>query len=300
MDPTPAYEIAPMLLEAGEPSLPPRSRFAVPFGVFALVGIGAVFAYVVGSPVQVHRAGFEDVVEFAAQINVNVKTLDGDDFTIVAEGVDTIDNLKSKLSDKTGVPPEGFSLHLNSQDEELQGDSSLDDAGIDSSSRVFMIMRMDCPRPSAGGGSHAMALRRVRKEAERVSKECGDVVSFAEDSSDPMTWHLSLKGPAGSPYDGGNFPLTVSFPTKYPFQPPSLAFDTPIYHLNVESDGFVCFPPVSKEQYRPRANVCSILHGLSGVLESPGPDSAARPELAILFKENKAKYLEQAKASVGS
>ena len=37
MDPTPAYEIAPMLLEAGEPSLPPRSRFAVPFGVFALV-----------------------------------------------------------------------------------------------------------------------------------------------------------------------------------------------------------------------------------------------------------------------
>lgn len=303
MNPTPASEIAPMLLEAGEPSLPRRSRLAMPFGVFALVGIGAVFAYVVGSPIRVHRAGFEGVVEFAAQIDLNVMTLDGDDIAIVAEGVDTIDNLMLKLSDKTGVRPEGLRLQCwgcKEEGKELQGDSSLDDAGIDSSSRVFMAKRMDCPRPGAGGGSYAMASRRVSAERNQVSKDCRDVASFSEDSSDPMTWHLNLKGPAGSPYDGGNFPLTVSFPTKYPFKPPSLTFDTPVYHLNVESDGHVCFPYVSREGYKPQRNVCSLLHAVSAVLESPDLENAARPELALLFKENKAEYLEKAKASVES
>lgn len=262
--------------------------------------MGAVFAYVVGSPTQVHSAGFEGVVEFA-EIKVNVKTLDGTGYTIVAENVDTVDNLKSKMSDKTGVAQEAFALYMNGQQEELQGDTSLDDAGIDSSSRVFMAKRMDCPRgPGAGGGSRAVASRRVSKERNQVSKDCRDVASFSRHSSDPMTWHLNLKGPAGSPYDGGNFPVTVSFPSSYPLKPPSLTFDTPVYHLNVESDGHVCFPYVSREGYRPRASVCSILQAVSAVLESPDLENAARPDLAVLFKENKAEYLENAKASVES
>lgn len=301
MDPTPADEVAPMLLEAGEPSLPRRSRFAVPFGVFVLVGIGAVFAYVVGSPIQVHRVGFEGVVEF---FRINVKTVKGDEYTIEVEGMDTIDNLKSKLSDKTGVGREGLSLYLGGKDDELQGDSTLNDAGIDSSSNIHMGIRVDCPRPRPAENLKRLALGRLRKERGLVHQQCGDFVSESEERGDnPWTaWHLNLKGPAGSPYEGGIFPFTMSFPEGYPFKPPSLRFDTPIYNMNVASDGFVCVPVLDRERYRPSMNLCQILRSLHAILEDPirDPDNTLRPELARLFNENKAEYLEKAKASVGS
>ena len=50
-------------------------------------------------------------------------------------------------------------------------------------------------------------------------------------------WRLLLKGPAGTPYEGGIFCLWLLFPAEYPIEAPECRFQTSIYHCNINSSG---------------------------------------------------------------
>merc|ERR1712216_346000 len=51
-----------------------------------------------------------------------------------------------------------------------------------------------------------------------------------------------MTGPAGTPYEGGQFTMMVQFPADYPFKPPSVTFTNPkaVYHPNVNEEGLIC------------------------------------------------------------
>jgi ubiquitin-conjugating enzyme (huntingtin interacting protein 2) len=51
----------------------------------------------------------------------------------------------------------------------------------------------------------------------------------------------TIKGPEGTPYEGGVFAVNIEIPKQYPFEPLKMKFDTKIWHPNVSSQtGAIC------------------------------------------------------------
>lgn len=51
----------------------------------------------------------------------------------------------------------------------------------------------------------------------------------------------TIKGPEGTPYEGGIFQIDIDIPKQYPFEPPKMKFHTKIWHPNISSQtGAIC------------------------------------------------------------
>ena len=100
-------------------------------------------------------------------------------------------------------------------------------------------------------------------------------------------------GPTDSVYQGGIFYLTVRFPTDYPFKPPKVAFTTKIYHPNINSNGSICLDLLGSN-WSPALTVSKLLLSICALLTSPNPDDPLVPDIARLYKTDRAKYNSKA------
>jgi len=57
-----------------------------------------------------------------------------------------------------------------------------------------------------------------------------------------------------SPYSGGVFFLSITFPTDYPFKPPKVSFSTKIYHPNINANGSICLD-ILRDQWSPALTI---------------------------------------------
>ena len=68
---------------------------------------------------------------------------------------------------------------------------------------------------------------RLRKEYKELQKKPLENIRAAPKESNIFEWHYVIEGQKGSHYEGGFYHGTVSFPTDYPFKPPSIKMVTP-------------------------------------------------------------------------
>lgn len=139
-----------------------------------------------------------------------------------------------------------------------------------------------------------MALKRIKKELEEFGRDPPANCSAGPLGDDYFHWEAMLMGPGNSPYQGGLFKLNIVFPLDYPFKPPKITFITKIYHPNVNANGIICLD-ILKNQWSPALTISKVLLSISSLLDDPNPDDPLVPEIANLFKTNKAKYNENAK-----
>ena len=104
-----------------------------------------------------------------------------------------------------------------------------------------------------------------------------------------FSWVATIIGPDSTPFQGGIFNLVIDFPADYPFKPPKVQFKNRIYHPNINSNGSICLD-ILKEQWSPALTVSKVLLSISSMLTDPNPDDPLVPEIAQMFKSNKAQY----------
>jgi len=134
-----------------------------------------------------------------------------------------------------------------------------------------------------------MALKRIQKELKDLQTDPPSSCSAGPVGNDLYHWQATIIGPEGSPYQGGVFFLDIHFPTDYPFKPPKVKFFTKVYHPNINSDGNICLD-ILKDSWSPALTISRVLLSISSLLTDPNPDDPLVPEIAHLYKTNKAQY----------
>ncbi|XP_027369012.1 ubiquitin-conjugating enzyme E2 30-like isoform X1 [Abrus precatorius] len=147
-----------------------------------------------------------------------------------------------------------------------------------------------------------MALKRINKELKDVltdppsSCNAGNFYTlYCPTSDDMFRWQASIVGPADSPYAGGVFLVSIHFPQDYPFKPPKVSFRTKVYHPNINSSGSICLD-ILKDQWSPALTISKVLLSICSLLTDPNPDDPLVPEIARMYKTDKAKYEATARA----
>ncbi|XP_020536434.1 uncharacterized protein LOC105637708 isoform X2 [Jatropha curcas] len=108
-----------------------------------------------------------------------------------------------------------------------------------------------------------------------------------------------IKGPEGTVYAKGIFNVKIQIPERYPFQPPSVTFATPIYHPNIDNGGRICLdilnlPP--KGAWQPSLNISTVLTSIGLLLSEPNPDDGLMCEASKEYKYNRQAFDQKARA----
>ena len=135
-----------------------------------------------------------------------------------------------------------------------------------------------------------MALKRIQKELIDLGRDPPVNCSAGPtNEQDQFHWQATIMGPDDSPYTGGVFFLNIHFPPDYPFKPPKVTFTTKIYHANINSNGSICLD-ILKDQWSPALTISKVLLSISSLLTDPNPDDPLVPEIANLYKTNRAQH----------
>ena len=139
-----------------------------------------------------------------------------------------------------------------------------------------------------------MSLRRIQKELNDLRLDPPANCSAGPIGDDLFRWEGVIMGPSDSPYTGGVFKLTIQFPVDYPFKPPHMQFNTKIYHPNINAAGLICLD-ILKGQWSPALTISKVLLSITSLLTDPNPDDPFVPDIANLYKRDRAAYEAEAR-----
>ncbi|EEA27434.1 hypothetical protein TMatcc_004275 [Talaromyces marneffei ATCC 18224] len=142
------------------------------------------------------------------------------------------------------------------------------------------------------------SMKRISKElAELMETPPTGISVQLADESDVYKWKVSMKGPEGTPYQGGTFLVNLILPNEYPFKPPTVSFATKIYHPNVSNDdkGSMCLGMLKSDEWKPSSRIAAVLEFARQLLVEPMPDDAVEGRIAEQYLHDRKRFEEVAR-----
>ncbi|KAJ3026732.1 UNVERIFIED_CONTAM: Ubiquitin-conjugating enzyme E2 11 [Siphonaria sp. JEL0065] len=109
-------------------------------------------------------------------------------------------------------------------------------------------------------------------------------VSAFPEADNLLSWAATIQGPSGTVYEGLNYKLAMKFPLNYPYSPPTITFQTPMYHPNVDTAGNICLD-ILKDKWSAIYNVQTVLLSLQSLLGEPNNDSPLNGQAADMWSK---------------
>ncbi|OBZ88683.1 Ubiquitin-conjugating enzyme E2 [Choanephora cucurbitarum] len=149
------------------------------------------------------------------------------------------------------------------------------------------------------------ALKRLMTEYRELTLNAPEGITAGPiDENNFFEWEALIAGPEGTPFEGGLFPATLTFPKDYPLSPPTMRFTCDFFHPNVYQNGTVCIsilhPPgddpnmyeSSSERWSPVQSVEKILLSVVSMLAEPNDESGANIDACKIWRTDRERYDE--------
>ncbi|KAI9659773.1 MAG: Ubiquitin-conjugating enzyme E2 7 [Trizodia sp. TS-e1964] len=159
--------------------------------------------------------------------------------------------------------------------------------------------------------AYQLATRRLTREYKALTTDSPDGITAGPvDESDYFVWEALIQGPDGTPFEGGVFPATLTFPKDYPINPPTMKFNPPLFHPNVYASGLVCISILhapgpdpnhyekAEERWSPIQSVEKVLLSVMSMLAEPNDESPANVEAAKMWRDHRPLYEERVREEV--
>ena len=150
-------------------------------------------------------------------------------------------------------------------------------------------------------------LNRLMREYQLCSQD-NDVIqigcNFGLENENFYKWRVTMVGPKNTPYEGGLFTISITFPEDYPNHGPEFKFLNKIYHLNVDFDkniGHICINSINewrvtgKVSGKPIYTVKQALFDIFCLFFRQGIESAYSEEMAAKYRDHTEQFNEEAK-----
>lgn len=142
---------------------------------------------------------------------------------------------------------------------------------------------------------HPHVFKRVAKEMRTLVNEPIEGIKLRHEEEESLAnIHAEIRGPEGTPYEGGTFRVRLDLGATFPQQPPKAYFLTPIFHPNVDiAKGEICVNTLKKD-WSSDHKLKHVLIVIRCLLIHPNPDSALNEEAGRLLQESYKEFYSRA------
>jgi ubiquitin-protein ligase len=140
----------------------------------------------------------------------------------------------------------------------------------------------------------AKGLARLSKELRRAKENRTDGISVYAINDDLRRLGATISGPAGTPYEGGEFRISITIKDNYPFSPPNMKFDTKIFHPNIDVDGQICLPSLKEAGWNPSNSIEQVLLQIQVLMGEPNDKDPLNAAAAAMHQDRVAEFRQEA------
>ncbi|CAO3593884.1 unnamed protein product [Absidia cylindrospora] len=106
------------------------------------------------------------------------------------------------------------------------------------------------------------AYRRLTKEFMELQKNPPPYIVARPVENNILEWHYVIQGPPDTPYQGGEYYGQLTFPSDYPYKPPSIRMTTPSGRFQPDTRLCLTMSDFHPSLWNPSWSVSTILNGL--------------------------------------
>lgn len=137
--------------------------------------------------------------------------------------------------------------------------------------------------------------RRILKETQSLATDAPPGITAVPDANNSRYFHILMRGPEGTPYEGGVYKLELFLPEQYPMEPPKVRFLTKTYHPNIDKLGRICLD-ILKDNWSPALQIRTVLLSIQALLAAPEPNDPLDASVADHYKTDRAGFERTARA----